>query len=186
MHRRGLPLILHVQKWRTRHLGGRDREGFVGIRPRIVTLQYLIYAAVVNRWGVYPALKMGGLLSVLIVMAIPLLVPLNAPSTMAAVRIFRMIFQSCITIATNTTVPVTQRATMNGLSMLGGSVSKGLGPAFAGWLVSFSLSSGVVDPTMWGSTLIFGCIGGLGVAISDTHSPLAPLESWQLSSQLVF
>jgi len=159
-------------------------------------LQYWIYSAIVHRWGVYPALKAGGLVSVLLVMVIPLSVPLNAstiiPSsavpagrlstatfaflstTLATVRIFSMIFQSCITIATNATVPPSHRATANGLSMLGGSVAKGIGPAFAGWLVSYSLSSGVADPETGGSTLIFGGIGGLDVVVSVYACTLGP------------
>eukprot|EP00566_Odontella_aurita_P001138 CAMPEP_0113527558 /NCGR_PEP_ID=MMETSP0015_2-20120614/1361_1 /TAXON_ID=2838 /ORGANISM="Odontella" /LENGTH=241 /DNA_ID=CAMNT_0000426003 /DNA_START=139 /DNA_END=860 /DNA_ORIENTATION=+ /assembly_acc=CAM_ASM_000160 len=143
------------------------------------SLQYIIYTAIVDRWGVYPTLKTGSLVSTLLVLAVPLSVPMNAIAapgrvstsafvflcvTMATIRIFSMTFQSTLAIATNVTVPATHRATMNGLSMLGGSFAKGIGPAFAGLLVSCSLSSGIVDPR-WGGFLIFGVIGGLGIAV---------------------
>lgn len=144
------------------------------------SLQYVIFATIVDRWGVYPALKLGSLVSTLLVLTVPLSVPLNAHADlgrvstssfiflcviMATIRIFSMTFQSTITIATNSTVPATHRATMNGLSMLGGSFAKGMGPVFAGLLVSYSLSSGIIDPR-WGSVLIFSVIGGLGLAAS--------------------
>jgi hypothetical protein len=47
---------------------------------------------------------------------------------------------------------------MNGLSMLGGSIAKGLGPIFAGLLMSSGISSGLFPPKV-GSALVFVIIG---------------------------
>jgi len=80
-------------------------------------------------------------------------------------RIFAMTFFAGITIATNRTVPTSHRATMNGLSMLGGSVAKAIGPTFAGFLVAFSASSGVIHPRVLGSVVIFAMIGLLGLSV---------------------
>ena len=76
---------------------------------------------------------------------------------LAACRIFGLVFFSSITIVTNRTVVPSHRGTMNGLSMLGGSFAKALGPVFAGGLVGFSYS-GVFKPQI-GSWFIFLVIG---------------------------
>jgi hypothetical protein len=51
------------------------------------------------------------------------------------------------------------------LSVLGGSLSKACGPTFAGFLVAFCLSSGVV-PHKVGGALIFVVIAFLGVSVA--------------------
>ena len=71
------------------------------------------------------------------------------------IRIFGLVFFSSITIATNRTVAAEHRGTMNGLSMLGGSIAKGLGPIAAGMFTTAALSK---SPRM-GSVLVFGTIG---------------------------
>jgi hypothetical protein len=55
---------------------------------------------------------------------------------------------------------------MNGLVLVGGSVTKGLGPIFAGVLVTASFSPRGVVPTECGSVAIFGTVGILGVLVS--------------------
>lgn len=144
--------------------------------------QYCVYAKLVKRWGIYPALKIGCAASVVLVPFIPLAVPLNsnAPEghisvsafiflsvVMAVIRIFGMVFQSSMTMATNKTVSAHRRGTMNSLFMLGGSFDKGIRPAFAGVLTARLLSSGVVGINpRFGSVIIFGIIGGLGAAVA--------------------
>mmetsp|Transcript_58224 Transcript_58224/g.123501 ORF Transcript_58224/g.123501 Transcript_58224/m.123501 type:complete len:125 (+) Transcript_58224:676-1050(+) len=63
-------------------------------------------------------------------------------------------------MTTNRTVPAHQRAAMNGLSMLGGSLAKATGPAFAGLL--FSESIGRVTPPL-GSVLVWVVIACMGL-----------------------
>jgi hypothetical protein len=148
--------------------------------------QYFVYTSIVGHFGLYPSIHLASFLTAPIVTLIPLSVVLSQHtstesngagntlsrpafflliSIMAAYRIFGNIFFSSITVATNRTVPASQRATMNGLSMLGGSVAKACGPAFAGFLVAFFLSSGVVPPRV-GGALIFVVIGLLGISVA--------------------
>jgi MFS family permease len=84
---------------------------------------------------------------------------------MAAYRVFSLAFFSSLTVALNRTVLPSHRGTMNGLTTLGGSVAKALGPMFAGALVAFSFSSGVFAPHV-GAVFMFFLIGGLGVLVS--------------------
>ena len=87
------------------------------------------------------------------------------------VRIFGLVFFSSIAISTNRTVIPSHRCTVNGLSMLGGSVAKGLGPIFAGWLVSFAISSGVFAPKA-GGAMVFVVIGTFSAIAAGTTFPL--------------
>ncbi len=155
-------------------------------------LQYFVYATIVNRYGLYPSIRISIFLGAPIVALIPFCIlffhqdkndrvvgknddnngnslPWSAliflSVVMAGYRILTNIFFSSITVATNRTVPAAQRASMNGLSMLGGSLSKACGPAFAGFLVAFCLSSGVV-PQKIGGALIFVVIAFLGVSVA--------------------
>mmetsp|Transcript_57798 Transcript_57798/g.172521 ORF Transcript_57798/g.172521 Transcript_57798/m.172521 type:complete len:547 (-) Transcript_57798:118-1758(-) len=150
--------------------------------------QYLAFAALVTKLGLYNSLTIGTLFGVPVVILIPLSVLLNCKATdgrltwaaflflsvlMAVSKIFSCLFFAGITMATNHSVPTNYRATTNGLAMLGGSVAKGLGPIFTGLLVSFSMSSGVVNPR-YGSVLIFSIIGILGLAVVLKTATLSP------------
>merc|ERR1712183_277322 len=84
-------------------------------------------------------------------------------------RIFSSLFFTSISIAVNRIVPTPYRGTMNGLSVLGGSVSKALGPAVAGVLVSFCVSGNVFasgDYPIIGSFVVFCVIGVAGIFVS--------------------
>jgi len=67
---------------------------------------------------------------------------------------------SSITMTSNQTVPTHQRASMNGLSMLGGSLVKGFGPIFAGILFSTSVAH-IAPP--FGSVFVYCVIAALGL-----------------------
>jgi len=142
--------------------------------------QYFVYTKIVERWGLFNSLKIGSLCGNTAVVLIPFGVLINRyfpPSTsdsgrelsraayvylvfvMATIKVFGSVFFSSMTIALNRTVPVSQRGTMNGISMMGGSVAKGLGPIFAGALVAFSLSGGVFQSGAIGGWVIFGVLG---------------------------
>ena len=118
--------------------------------------QYFVYTAIVNRVGLYGSIKVGSITVIPLILLIPLSRVFNRGSeegeiswttllylsaVFAVLRIFGLVIFSSITVTTNRTVPVSLRATMNGLSMLGGSAAKGLGPVFAGYLVAFSVTS---------------------------------------------
>lgn len=78
----------------------------------------------------------------------------------AVIRTFSSVVFSTISITLNQSVPAHQRATMNGLSMLGGSIGKGCGPIFGGMLFSFCANH-ITPP--YGSVVVYGIISILGL-----------------------
>jgi MFS family permease len=148
--------------------------------------QYNVYGWIVDRFGLRRSIQLGALLSAPLVTFVPISILFNNASEdheksedptslvnnsslswtsfiylsllLSFIRIFGLVFFSSIAIATNRTVVPSHRGTMNGLSMLGGSVAKGLGPIFAGLLVSSGISSGVFAPKV-GAAIVFVVIG---------------------------
>ena len=135
--------------------------------------QYKAYDWVVGRYGLHQSILIGASLSAPLAALVPVSLLLNhnsdsqQPSSLTwpaftylalllgFIRIFGLVFFASITIATNRTVSAQHRGSMNGLSMLGGSISKGLGPIVAGLLTTRSMSS---NPKL-GSLIVFGTIG---------------------------
>ncbi|CAB9497580.1 ZINC INDUCED FACILITATOR [Seminavis robusta] len=155
--------------------------------------QYAIYVQTVDRFGLYPSLWIGCTVGFLPVLFIPLSLGLNKSpygygtqepdgistttalqwSTflflmiiMAVSKVFCCMFFSSVSIALNKTVDATQRAALNGLATLGGSIAKGAGPIVAGVLVSVSYSS--ISPPCYGSVVIFTTVALLGLAVTRT------------------
>mmetsp|Transcript_24535 Transcript_24535/g.37855 ORF Transcript_24535/g.37855 Transcript_24535/m.37855 type:complete len:543 (+) Transcript_24535:31-1659(+) len=142
-----------------------------------VLIQYFLITGLVKQFGVYGALRLGTVFSIPFAMFIPFSLYLNRGETEAdsvnlvtycfvavsysMVRTFSSVVFSGITIAVNKTVPSHMRATMQGFSMLGGSLAKATGPAFAGSLFAFSVSSGLFEAP-WGSVFAFCLIGFMG------------------------
>jgi Major Facilitator Superfamily len=138
--------------------------------------QYFVYTVVYNYCGgLRGSIKAGSALSAPIMFLVPLSLLLNRGEenlrwstffflavVLACHRCFALVFFSSISVATNRTVPSSRRGTMNGLSMLGGSVAKALGPAFAGLLTTLSASW----LGRYASLLIFGTIGILGICVT--------------------
>ena len=77
-------------------------------------------------------------------------------------RAFSSVVFSVITMTTNGTVPAHHRGTMNGLSMLGGSLAKSCGPIFGGLLFSNSVSR-ITPP--FGSVFVYCVISALGICL---------------------
>ena len=138
--------------------------------------QYCIYNSVYSRCGLYGSIKVGLSLSAPLLCLVPLSLLLNRGMEMgelrwstfvflagllALYRCFALVFFSSISIATNRTVPVSDRASMNGLSVLGGSVAKALGPSFAGLLTTLS----VRWLGSFASLLVFGSVSILGLSV---------------------
>lgn len=143
-----------------------------------VCMQYSLVTKIVDRFGFYKAMRIGIFLSGPLSLFFPLSLITNrgAPdgaltmSTLvflsalfAIIRAFSTLVFSTITMATNRTVPSNQQATLNGLSMLGGSFSKAFGPLFGG--VLFSASVGTFSPP-YGSVVVYGTTAFLGICIS--------------------
>ena len=149
--------------------------------------QYKVCAWVVDRYGLHRSIQVGALMSAPLATFVPLSILLNQGTNQDAsnnsssysltwasfvflsvllsfMRVFGLVFFSNIAIATNRTVIPSHRGTMNGLSMLGGSITKGLGPIVAGLLMSFGVSSGVFAPKV-GAAVVFVLIGGCSAAI---------------------
>uniref|UniRef100_A0A7S2Y995 Major facilitator superfamily (MFS) profile domain-containing protein n=1 Tax=Entomoneis paludosa TaxID=265537 RepID=A0A7S2Y995_9STRA len=142
-----------------------------------LVMQYVVLTKLVESYGFYKALRIGALCSIPVVCLIPLSLLTNMGAEIgtltwsslsflglvyATTRVFSSVVFSTITMTTNRTVPSHHRATMNGLSMLGGSLAKAAGPAFAG--VLFSVSVGTIPPP-YGSVVVYGIISLMGVGL---------------------
>eukprot|EP00531_Pseudo-nitzschia_arenysensis_P014692 CAMPEP_0116149676 /NCGR_PEP_ID=MMETSP0329-20121206/19099_1 /TAXON_ID=697910 /ORGANISM="Pseudo-nitzschia arenysensis, Strain B593" /LENGTH=622 /DNA_ID=CAMNT_0003646055 /DNA_START=192 /DNA_END=2060 /DNA_ORIENTATION=- len=150
--------------------------------------QYHAYTWIVDKHGVHKSIRIGALLSAPLVALVPVALLLQTNSDdnndnkndnkslnraafwylgllLSLMRIFGLVFFSSITIATNRTVLACHRGTMNGLSMLGGSIAKGLGPIAAGLLMTTGIGSGLFPPRI-GAAVVFLTIGVCAVTIS--------------------
>jgi len=140
-------------------------------------MQYFLLTGLVDRFGFYPALKIGTFFSVPLAILIPLSLITNEDATLgmlnfsslaflsavyATIRVFVAVAISSITMTTNRTVPSHQRGTLNGLSMLGGSLAKALGPLFGGIL--FSTCVNHMTPP-FGSVAVYGIMTVLGICL---------------------
>lgn len=141
-------------------------------------IQYFLITNLVSRFGLYKSLRIGTILSVPLACFIPISLIANtgAPdgtlamtalvflsALYAIIRSFSSVVFSTITMTCNRSVPAHQRASMNGLSMLGGSLAKSIGPLFGGILFSTSVNN-VTPP--FGSVIVYGTITLLGVCLS--------------------
>jgi MFS family permease len=142
-----------------------------------VLLQYTVYSGVMDRFGLYAAIRIGCIASILPVGLIPISVLLSskgAPSWlvlgslsifMGISKIMTCLYFTAFSLATNKTVESTQRGKLNALVTVGISIAKGLGPIFAGVLVSASFSSSWLFSPEYGSVLIFSIITLLGLEV---------------------
>jgi len=157
--------------------------------------QYCVYNSVYNRFGLYGSIKIGSCLSGPVLLLIPLSLLLNRgmpigelrwrtfvflACMLAMYRCFSLVFFSSISVATNRTVPVSDRAAMNGLSVLGGSVAKGIGPTFAGILTTVS----VKWLGHYASMAMFGIIGILGLGVTASSVLLLHDENEETSEAI--
>jgi MFS family permease len=152
------------------------------------SFQYLVYVNTVQKVGLYKSLWLGCALGFLPVFFIPVSriiddtnnknssqqnpndskdlkwsAVLFLVSIMAVSKIFCCMFFTSMSIALNKTVERNQRATLNGLASLGGSISKGLGPILAGLLVGMCFSWPKIADS--GSFIVFTIIGAAGLAV---------------------
>ena len=150
---------------------------FCGSGVCYICLQYFTVTKLTLLYGPYNSLYIGVICSIPVASLIPLSLLLNKNSELdhtsyacfvflsvcyAWIRVSSSVVFSTITITTNKTVPISERASMNGLSMLGGSLGKALGPIFAGVLFATSVSSGLFIPP-FGSVVVFSVIGFMGL-----------------------
>lgn len=152
-----------------------------------VALQYCCYTGLVHVVGIYGSLLVGTLVTIPTIVLIPasllfqtslrelnssLLVFLSI--NMAVFRIFANIFFSSITIATNRTCSSHERASMNGLSMLGASIGKALGPALAGVFCALNFGNRT------GGLIVFGVLSIMALLVAIlVATTLEPMSSNQ-------
>ena len=138
--------------------------------------QYFIQSFAYNQFGLYGSIRTGAILCAPMVFLVPVSLLINrgySPSdkddqdaispftfaylciVLALSKTFLLVFFANISVAINRTIFTDSRAALNGLSILGSSVAKGLGPSFAG--VTATLSVAVLGK--FGSLLMFGSVG---------------------------
>ena len=142
-------------------------------------IQYYAATWLVRTFGMYETLHIGTVCSGPIVVLLPIALIFNRGVDPGNISVLALLYMSglysimrgfttvvfaTVTITTNRTVPSWQRASLNGLAMLGGSIAKAAGPAFSGALYSWSVSSGVF-PAPYGTVFVFGLFGFLVLLI---------------------
>jgi MFS family permease len=155
-----------------------------------IASQYPLYSWAYGRFGLLGSVRLGSMLAAPTMILTPIALLLNKGAsigtlnwgamlflgcTVSMYRVFAFVFFTSISVMTNRTVPASQRATMNGLSNLGGSAADGVGPLFAGFLTSGSVS-------LLGSSaslLIFGVIGCLGLGVASLTFVLLREDTYQ-------
>jgi MFS family permease len=83
---------------------------------------------------------------------------------MGICKVFHSLFFTCMSLAMNKTVPLSQRATMNGIQLMVGSLARAFGPIFAGAMTTISFSSKL--PDLWGCIPVFLVVGTIGWLIT--------------------
>jgi MFS family permease len=142
--------------------------------------QYFIFATVVNKVGVYSSIRITSVVLIPVFLLFPIAIWLNTKTAdgelswrvftflgclQAVYRVLSSVFFSSLSMAVNRSVPAHQRGTMNGLSVLGGSVTKALGPAFSGVMVAFCVASGIFEPHV-GIMVVFSTFSVICVSVA--------------------
>lgn len=164
-------------------------EIFSGSGFFYITIQYFLLVGFVKKFGFYKTMQIGAAVSVPFCILIPLSLITNrdlpdgtlALSTFlllsvvyAVVQVFSVLVISTLTMTTNRTVPSHHMGSMQGLSMIGGSIAKAAGPAFSGIL--FSSSVGYFIPP-YGSIVVFGFFSFLGLWLAVKMGRLQEYEN---------
>lgn len=136
------------------------------------SLQYFVYIFLVNKFGVEKCLVLGSILGIQPLLLMPLsllmhnkaLMILFLALVMGACKVFHSLFFTCISLGINKTVPASQRATMNGIQLMGGSLARAFGPIVAGTLTSIAFSSSQLGSM--GSLVVFAIICIIGWVVT--------------------
>lgn len=132
--------------------------------------QYLVFTFVMKNYGLVGALRWGAFWGAVPVVGIPLSLFLTGWLQIAylafvtgIIMICNSVFLGCSTIGANRSVEPFERATMNGMSSIGTSIGRGLGPICAGLLVAALMTSPIL-PASLGGWCLYGLLGVIGVA----------------------
>ena len=150
-----------------------------------LAFQFLIYVWTVERVGLRNSMILGSFLGFFPVFFIPIARLLQIGGYVSAEnehwgmswpvftllvviiavsKIYCCMFFTAISISLNSTAENNERASLNGLASLGGSVAKGIGPVLAGWLSSVCFSSFIEG--FGGATILFFTIGCNGMLVA--------------------
>ena len=142
--------------------------------------QYFMFATIVNKLGVYSSIRISSAVLIPVYLLFPISILLNTKTAdgelslgafiflgcvQAVYRVLSNVFFSSLSMAVNRSVPPHQRGTINGLSVLGGSVAKALGPAFSGVMVAFCVASGIFEPHV-GIMVVFSMFSVICVSVA--------------------
>ena len=144
-------------------------------------MQYFVFTQAMKHFGLVQTLRLGSLGCGIPVILIPFSMFLNGSIQIlyisfvsGIVSVSFSVFAGCNTIGGNRSVDPSQRAAMNGVSGMGVALARGIGPIFAGSLVTFGLTSGVVAPE-FGGWFIYIIVAMVGI-FSYRSSLLVPEE----------
>jgi len=136
-----------------------------------VSCQYFIFSLSMKYLRLHKTMLLSGLLAVIPSILIPislLLLPINRTVVFVYLGILNGIlsvffsnWNAALSITQNRLVHPQSRARVNGLAAVGTSMARGIGPLFAGVLVTFSYSVTIV-PVQYSSLIIFTVVSALG------------------------
>jgi MFS family permease len=137
-----------------------------------VAMQYLLYIALVTYVGVERSLIIGSILGIQPLLLIPISLAIKnklwlfvfLAAVMGICKVFHSLFFTCMSLAMNKTVPLSQRATMNGIQLMVGSLARSFGPIVAGGMATLSFSSKL--PDLWGCVVAFLVVSIIGWMIT--------------------
>jgi MFS family permease len=137
------------------------------------SFQYVVYHVVVDRCGIYNALVVGSILGIqpLFLIPISLLMPSRVAASiflaviMGVCKVFVSLYFTTISLPLNKSVPPSQRATMNGFQLMGGSLARACGPIVAGNLAGFCFSSPNLAHN--GSIIVYSTIALVGWLVTS-------------------
>jgi len=140
--------------------------------------QYVTLSMILDRFGVYKSLVIGSFIGVQAFTLIPTSLLLQSEPGQVGIsmttwlslligigKVFTSVYFISLAIALNKTVPTSQRGTMNGIAVFGGSLARGLGPVFAGWLSTVAYSD-VMFPAQYGSILVYSSTCFFGILVT--------------------
>lgn len=131
--------------------------------------QYFTFSVMMKHLGLLKSLRYGALFANIPLIFIPFSLYMQTGWVQIGFLSFLQgiamisgsVYLGCNTIGANRTVDSSTRATMNGLSSLGTSTGRGLGPIFAGFLVAGCMASGIIPDQIagWVLYVVLLCIG---------------------------
>ena len=167
-------------------------------------LQYITFASLTHTFGLYKSMMIACWMGAVPVAFLPLALLFRYSSNswwffvlylstiMGMTKVFHSLYFCSMAVAINQTVDSSQRGRMNALVQTGNSISKAVGPFFAGWVATFCFSSIALFPAQYyGSLLLWLVAPAMGAVVATKLRSLQRLvssehqEEQQASSRLL-